>query len=281
MRRFGVIQAAGAVLVLLCGTASAQVKPLEPFHDFGQGVTAAYEGWFQNKDGTYNLLFGYYSRNQKQELDIPVGPNNRVEPGGPDRGQPTHFLPARQWGVFTVTVPKDFGTNKLTWTLTANGQTNFVPASLDPLWEVQPFIEADKNTPPILRFEERGAPMQGPRPEVMLMNATVGSPLTLTVWASDDAKLTPGMRRPTTAPVSVTWAKFRGPGDVTFEADSPKVTPGEPQDGAAFSGTASTTATFAASGEYILEVTANDWSGRGGRGFQCCWTNAQVRVSVK
>jgi len=26
---------------------------------------------------------------------------------------------------------------------------------------------------------------------------------------------------------------------------------------------------------------ANDWSGDGGRGFQCCWSNAQVKVSVK
>jgi len=28
-------------------------------------------------------------------------------------------------------------------------------------------------------------------------------------------------------------------------------------------------------------VLANDWSGDGGRGFQCCWSNAQVKVSIK
>ena len=44
---------------------------------------------------------------RSQELDIPIGPNNRIEPGGPDMGQPTHFLPGRQWGMFTVPVPKD------------------------------------------------------------------------------------------------------------------------------------------------------------------------------
>src|SRR5216117_2703897 len=59
----------------------------------------------------------------RKTLDIPAGPNNRIEPGGPDQGQPTHFLPRRQWGVFTITVPKDFGDKKLTWTLVANGQT--------------------------------------------------------------------------------------------------------------------------------------------------------------
>ena len=53
------------------------------------------------------------------------------------------------------------------------------------------------------------------------------------------------------------------------------------QPAAAFSGKAATTATFSQPGEYVLRVVANDWSGDGGRGFQCCWTNAQVKVQVK
>ena len=104
------------------GLLRAQRLPLEPLHDSGQGVTGAFEGWFKNQDGSFSLLFGYYNRNQKEDLEIPVGPNNRIEPGGPDQGQPTHFLPGRQWGLFTVTVPADFGSNKLTWTLISNGQ---------------------------------------------------------------------------------------------------------------------------------------------------------------
>ena len=74
--------------------ASAQALPVEPFHDRGQGVTPAYEGWFQNPDRTYSLSFGYFSRNQVQELDIPTGENNRLEPGGPDRDRVSH--PARR-----------------------------------------------------------------------------------------------------------------------------------------------------------------------------------------
>ena len=104
-----------AVLMVLASAVLYAQLPLEPVHDSGQSVTAAYEGWFRNPDGTFSILFGYYNRNLKQDLDIPVGPNNRIEPGGPDQGQPTHFLPGRQWGVFTVTVPKDFGDKKLTW----------------------------------------------------------------------------------------------------------------------------------------------------------------------
>ncbi len=44
---------------------------------------------------------------------------------------------------------------------------------------------------------------------------------------------------------------------------------------------ATTVATFGAPGEYILRLQANDQTGDGGGGFQCCWTNAYVSVSVK
>src|ERR687886_552320 len=74
--------------------------PFEPIKDRGQSVTGAFEGWYRNADGTYSLLVGYMNRNRVETVDIPVGPNNRIEPGGPEMGQPTHFLPRRNWGVF-------------------------------------------------------------------------------------------------------------------------------------------------------------------------------------
>src|SRR5260370_13358208 len=107
----------------------AQQLPFEPPHDSGQSITGAFEGWFPKPDGTFRLLVGYYNRNLKQDLEIPAGPNNRIEPGGPDRGQPSHFLPGRQWGVFTIEVPQDFGGRKLTWTPTINGQITVIPLS--------------------------------------------------------------------------------------------------------------------------------------------------------
>src|SRR5277367_2135645 len=102
------------IALLSAGWAQSSL-PVEPVHDTGQSITGAFEGWFPNPDGTFSLLLGYYNRNQKQTLDILPGPDNRIEPDGPDRGQPTHFLPGRQWGVFVITVPKDFGEKKLTW----------------------------------------------------------------------------------------------------------------------------------------------------------------------
>jgi len=42
-----------------------------------------------------------------------------------------------------------------------------------------------------------------------------------------------------------------------------------------------TTATFSAAGAYVVRVQANDESGEGGGGFQCCWTNAHVAVTIR
>jgi hypothetical protein len=256
---------------------------MEPPHDSGQSVTPAFEGWFANADGTYSILYGYFNRNMKQELDIPIGPDNKIEPAGPDQGQPTHFLTRRQWGVFTVTVPKDFGSNKVSWTITANGVTTVIPAGLDPLWELSPLKDASGNTPPFIGFSEKGPFVQGPRAPTEMLSATVGVPLPLPLWVADDAKLIPGAERPKTPPITLTWNKFRGPGAVVFSAEQPAI---ETTDFAApaqttVHGKASTTATFSEPGDYTLHVVANDWTGEGGRGFQCCWTNAQVKVSVK
>src|SRR5262245_54379245 len=120
------------VLVAACAVAvsatfvlagSPQQLPLEPPRERGVSITGAFEGWYKNQDGTSTLLVGYFNRNSKETIEIPVGPGNRIEPGGPDQGQPTHFRPGRGWGVFTITVPRDFGNKRLTWTLVTNGET--------------------------------------------------------------------------------------------------------------------------------------------------------------
>ena len=47
-----------------------------------------------------------------------------------------------------------------------------------------------------------------------------------------------------------------------------------------FRGKATTTARFSEAGEYVLHVSANDYSGQGGGGELCCWTTTMVKVSV-
>jgi hypothetical protein len=267
--------AAASVVAGFGVVGSGQQLPLEPIRDRGQAVSPAYEGWYRNADGTFTLLVGYFNRNRAETLDIPVGPNNRIEPGGPDLGQPTHFLTRRQWGVFTITVPRDFGDRKYTWTITANGETNAVPIGLHPSYEVQPFKDpAMGNLPPVLKLQPAGPDLTGPpRGIAATLTARVGEPAPISFWASDDAHQEPGARTRGGPPVSVFLSKFRGPGAVSFDNARPPV---DIKGG----GAVSATATFDAPGEYIIRVQANDATGDGGGGFQCCWTNAHVKVTV-
>ena len=90
----------------------------------GQNVAPVYEGFWRNADGSFDLIFGYYNRNWDEEIDVPVGPGNNVEPAGPDQGQPAHFFPRRNQFVFKVRVPADFGNKEVVWSLTSNGATD-------------------------------------------------------------------------------------------------------------------------------------------------------------
>ena len=274
-------------VLAVTGFASAQNLQFEPRHDAGQSITGVFEGWYRNPDGTFSMLFGYYNRNLKEAVDLAIGVNNRIEPGGPDRGQPTHFMAGRMWGNFTITVPKDFGDKKLTWTIVANGKQTIIPASLKKDWEVSPFIDATHNTPPFISFEnfERASPAriaQGPRSVVTATEATVGVPLSLDAWVADDNVVSPGARTPK-SPVTVHWTLYRGPAPVEFviaRPDVQKIARKMPE-GTTFAGKANTSVTFSEPGDYVLQIMANDATGEGGGGFQCCWTTTHLSVSVK
>ncbi len=225
----------------------------------GQDVVPAYEGWLRNSDGSFTFVFGYFNRNFKEELAIPAGPNNKIEPGEPDRGQPTYFLPRRQAWIFRVTVPKDWGQKELVWTITANGRTEKAYASLMPEEEILERLimtrgglspgEDDPNKPPSVTI----APVQA---------ASLTGPVALTALVTDD-----GLPKPRPAPtprpgaqtdravsqrprgLTVSWFQYRGPAKVTFDSAGPIMV----QDGKA-----TTAAHFAEPGTYVLRAMASD-----------------------
>ena len=161
--------------------------PLEPLGVRGEALYAAFEGWGPTKDGKEVLLFGYYNRNQDQVLDIPIGPNNMIEPAGPDVGQPTHFLTRRQYGLFAIEVPKDFGNKRYTWTLNANGQKTQVTGWKNPPYWIDFYQNtANGNETPVMRFTEDGPALQGPVVGwSQSLNAKANEPLALNVWVTD------------------------------------------------------------------------------------------------
>lgn len=271
--------AALAAAVALTGAAPAvaQIR-----YATGQNVVPVFEGWERRPDGSFDMVFGYMNRNYEEEIDLPIGADNRLEPGGDDQGQPTHFYPRRQQFVFKVRVPADWGNKDLVWTLHVRGRTERAYASLLPFWELGPLVYS----------ENRGGITQiGPAPEpneaptISLVSAVpaelvAGQPLALTVRVEDDGRPvgrerpnpgTPGAttaRRPSPAgprrespltqavvrldpgvSLGVVWVVYRGSTDgVTIEPSSADVVDGQ----------ASVTATFRRPGAYTLRGYADD-----------------------
>ena len=236
----------------------------------GQGVVPVFEGWVHNPDGTFSLIFGFWNRNWEETVLIPVGPENRIEPGGPDRGQPTVFTPRRGKNLFEIVVPKDFGNKDVVWTLTRQGKTEKAFGSLvnqqvltrrmviaggsleanaaagnDDVGD-----ERDQNKPPSITIDPV-QPVTGP-----------GS-ATLVATVSDDGLA--GTGRGARA-VRFAWSLYRGPTLVTFERVG-KATLGPT------GGRTTTTVGFKTPGTYVLRATATDAGGLA--------TNKDVTIVVK
>jgi hypothetical protein len=164
-------------------------------------------------------------------------------------------------------------------------------------YNISPFKSTEEapnrefNKPATIKFDENGPTFSGPAvtptntAKVVSRTATVGTPMPLTVWADDDALYSNGGNGPlggNRPPVSLVISKYRGPGNVTlgpgrlaFET----LKGGKPLE--AYSGKATAQVNFSAPGDYLVHVTANDYSGNGGGGSGCCWTNALIKVAVK
>jgi hypothetical protein len=260
--RLSALFVAVATLPVFAQSGASQLVTVR--HASGQGVAPVYEGFDVNPDGSCNMWFGYMNRNYEEEIDLPVGPANAFEPG-PDRGQPTHFTPRRHKDFFSVRVPKDFGDQTLIWALTAHGQTQKVVGTLKPVWQIDRqrttrggnSEKISSNLPPVVNLQPSDQTLAAP-----------GS-LKLTVSATDDGL---PQRRGEPVGMTVMWAKYRGPGAVTFSAPQSRIA----------GGTSSTIAGFSEPGEYVLQAVVDDGSGEaaGNFGYHCCWTNAQVKITV-
>jgi hypothetical protein len=233
----GAALAAGGVLALAGAL-------LSPTGLAGQGdprdrnVALAYEGFTRQPDGSYLLWFGYFNRNWDREFDVAVGPDNNIEPAGPDRGQPTHFFPRRNQFVFSVPVPADFGDVEVVWTLTTNGVTERAYGTLRHQYAVDNVVMS-------ANFGAGGQTGFNPRlvgnrpPEVRVdgeraRRARVGEPVTLSAIATDDGK--PGPRAMSAALVGqshfvpnsatglrLSWYHYRGPPAIELDPPQTKV----------------------------------------------------------
>ncbi|MDE2803665.1 MAG: hypothetical protein OXN18_00815 [Gemmatimonadota bacterium] len=245
----------------------------------GGPVIPIFEGWYRNPDGSYELSFGYFNVNTEEVLDIPQGQDNFIEPAMYDGVQPTHFLPVpdgdrRHWGVFTVTVPADFGNQDVVWNLRHEGRTYSVPGRLrSPHYQINGWTFPGKaSSSPVLRLEADGAAGQGPAGITSgPVHATAGRPVRVTVRVGRDGVF-PDDRRP----VNLKWFRHRGPGPVGFSEREAEV----PADAWSVEGGAAVSidATFNEPGSYVIRVLAYNTIRE--FEFQCCWTNGYLHVEV-
>jgi hypothetical protein len=274
---------AGALLVVLAASrgvsAQGNPEPLSFRFNSGQGVQPIFEGWAKNADGGFSMYFGYLNRNYVETLEVPVGPDNKIEPGVPDRGQPTFFYTRIRRMAFKVSVPKDWGKKELVWNLTVRGKTEQAVAWLQPEWEIDPINggrvpteEQKKNKPPTMTVN---APGTVTLPNTLTLDATVqddglpkpgkaprpavGQETPPTLKPRPDQAELPvnlpqlgdtGLRRGRAVPqgLIVNWIVWRGPAAVTFDPARVVVKDGK----------AVVTATFTKPGTYVLRGRAND-----------------------
>jgi hypothetical protein len=235
----------------------------------GNPVIPIFEGWYRNPDKTYQLCFGYYNLNTAEAFDIPLGPDNFIEPRRFDGSQPTHFDPVpktnarRYWCAFTVNLPETIAAQRVVWTLRVRGKTYAAPGHVTSSAYMldEPDSDARGVKAPVVRFKPDGPEVRGRRGATAgPLKARVGDPLPVSVWVNPDPHRV-GL---------VWWFKHQGPGDVTFSSPEAKVAKG--------GGDATTTATFTQPGEYLLRVQSV--MSVGTLEFHCCWTNMYVRVVV-
>jgi hypothetical protein len=257
-----------AVACALISGAAAVLTGQERF-DTGQNVQPAFDGWVRNTDGTADLYFGYLNRNFVEELNIPVGPDNNIEPGGPDRGQPTFFLPRRQRYVFSVRVPKEWDPKReVIWTLTAYGRTSRIYGALSPEDELVerdvmtngsfsalPPGHVDENKPPTIAINTTQAVtrpatlalsavmhddgLPKPRPPRVIRSTRSSTAQTVQEEAGDMQRTLP----------RISWIQFRGPGKATFEPNVVYAADGKE---------AVSKVSFSAPGTYVLRGFVRD-----------------------
>ena len=274
------------VLAAAIACAAAAAVFAQESYSTGQNIAPVYEGWEQNADGSFNLVFGYFNRNWEEEIDLPAGADNVIEPGGPDQGQPTHFLPRRNRFVFRIRVPRDFGTKELVWTLNVHGKTERAYASLKADYFIDDTVIMANNGAAGMGGTDPS--LKGNKPPALTVEGDkrrtvkAGQSVSLAAVATDDGipktrampRLNPSFASRFTVDsatgLRLSWFVYRGAGKVVFDPPQTKVwedtrdgggspwsygwrTPPVPAGGKWI-----VNATFTVPGTYVLRCLAHD-----------------------
>jgi hypothetical protein len=255
-----------------------------------------FNGWIANEDGSTTYIFGFVNKNREEIVDIPIGPNNHIEPAQFNGAQTTHFpvysrggfVGLQERGTFAVTVPADMKRTEVVWTLTHAGQTYSAPArATSPAYEMSRAPAAFGSLQPAIRFDLNG-PESTDREGVYAsrITTTVGKPVTLSAYIQDRGERDE-YEVESVYPLGTEWILHQGPAIPKIE--TAKIT-GRQRGAGAGEGDATSTngwfevetqATFPEPGDYVVRLRVDNFEAQDSQfDNQCCWSNAYVPVSV-
>ena len=294
-------QIAAVMLISLVSAQGFSQQPtrlLRPPPPGGLPVIPFMEGWYANEDGSVTVSFGYHNRNE-DDITVPIGESNRIEPLSLDGMQPEIYYSGRHTGVFGINVPESMLEDSIWWYLkTGDLEELSVPGGLGseayeldrrarPQGSVQPYIWFD--------VDDRGS---GPEGVVASETITVSLNESVTIEVQTED---PSVRDPSNPlfakplDTRVIWYKHQGPGNVSFsEHHSTPFDTGPTRSTRGMipvaesrvivsqgNGPARVNASFSQTGEYMIRARLDNWASSDSDGLdQCCWSNAYQRVRV-
>ena len=299
-----------AISLISAALLSLQAAPLfaqlpEHLRDFplatrgasGESVAPFFNGWIRNYDDSVTLIFGFANQNREEVTDIPIGPNNRLEPNEYDGGQPTHFpvyqrrgfVGIQERGAFAVVLPAEEAETEVTWTLTSGGQTWTVPGrTTSSAYEMSNGERAQGSLKPAIRFSLDGAESTSVQGIYATpMSTTVGEPVTLSAYVQDRGNRGAYPENKIMLyQVGTEWLLHQGPEGAVLEFSNPVITGRDRarEAGESASGDwteVTTQATFSEPGDYVIRLRVDNFLAADSKFDNvCCWSNAYVPVTV-
>lgn len=273
-----------------------QDYPLATRSAAAEEVAPMFNGWIMNEDRSVTMIFGFANQNRSKTIDIPIGPNNKLEPEMFQGVQPTHFpvysrrgfVGIQERGAFAVTVPADMAGTEVIWTLTSGGKTWSVPGrATSAAYELSAAEMASGSLKPAIRFNMDGPESIDPEGiHAEPQTTTVGQPITLSAFMQDR-----GVRDQYAGnermyvPLGSFWVMHQGP--AAPEIETPEITgrerlekdPGDPNKNEWSE--VSTQVTFQEPGEYLMRLRVDNFAAVDSRFDNvCCWSNAYFPVTV-
>ena len=262
----------------------------------GEEVAPMFNGWILNEDRSITMIFGFGNLNRTSDLDVPLGPNNKLEPAEFQGAQPTHFpvysrrgfVGIQERGAFAVTVPADMADTEVVWTLSSNGKTWSVPGrATSAAYEMSAAEMASGSLKPAIRFSMDGPESVDPagihaEPQV----AKVGQPVTLSALMQDRGvrDLYAGNDR-LYVPLGTFWVMHQGPAKPEIETaeisgrERAEKDAGDPNKNEWTE--VSTQVTFMEPGEYLMRLRVDNFEAPDSQFDNvCCWSNAYFPVTV-